>query len=1726
MIAHFTLRLKVQLVLLLTSLSMLAYAGELPSGFAELRLAEGLDGTTVTYAPDGRVFVTQKKGLINIIKNGVMLTVPFLDLQANVDNRNERGLQSLVLDPDFATNGYIYVYYCRAGESRNRVSRFTANGDVAVAGSETVIVSLDPLPGSIHNGGGMFFKGGKLFITTGDGSNSANAQSFSSLLGKVLRVNKDGTIPSDNPFYGTLSGNYRMIYALGFRNPFRAAVQPGTERVFINDVGGSLYEEVNELFPGKNYGWPVIEGPRTTQTPPANYQDPFYAYPHSQGCSIAGGAFYNPTTPAFPSKYTGKYFFGDYCGNYIKVLDPVTGQVLETFATNVNRPISFSIGNDGSFYYLARGGLAGGSNEANTQSCCSEVWRIQFTGTGEPTISAQPNSQTVPIGGDAVFVVGASGDAPLSYQWQRNNVNIPGATSFRYDFTGATLADNGAVFRAVITNPLGTVVSSPAILTVTSNLPPQPVIELPGDGFKYIAGTVLNFSGSATDAEDGELPASALTWEINFHHAEHTHPALPPTSGISGGTFELSENHDPAPDVWYRIYLTATDSEGQSTTVFREVFPILSDVTLNTNTPGLKLLLDGTEITSPHSFSGVAGIHRSVEAPAQQTVNGIVYTFQGWSDGGARQHDITTPSSNQTLVAYYLPVLIEAESATMSGASVKWSSGGFTGTGYADFSVVTGGYVEWTVFVAQAGEHQLRFRYGNGSNKDRPLALRINNQVVQASLSFPPTGAWTNWSNVNVSHSFQAGMNTIRLTTIGSDGGNIDHLQILSSTPALPEVQTPVFTPAPGAYSSGQEVTITTTTPGATIHYTTNNATPTEASPVYTAPIVLTESRTIKAFAVKSGMTPSSVITGQFTIPGPEPSVAAPVFSPPPGEYHETQLITLTTTTPSALIYYTLNGSDPDSTSTLYQGPVSLSEATTIKAFAKKGVQSSTIVTGFFDVHTHPDPEPGFNLILEAENASISGADVKMNYVGFTGAGFVDYASNSGAYIQWTAVVPSSGTYQLLFRYANGANRDRPLALAVNGVTTVPSLSFGPTGLWTDWATVGATVSLNAGTNTIRTTTIGSSGGNLDHLQILSSTPPLPVVATPVFTPAPGTYSSGQAVTITTTTPDAIIHYTTNNATPTVDSPVYTAPIVLTESRTIKAFAVKSGMTSSSVITGQFNISGPEPSVAAPVFSPPPGEYHETQLVTLTTTTPSALIYYTTNGSDPDSTSTLYGGPISVSEATTIKAFAKKGVQSSTIVTGFFDVHTNPDPEPGFNVILEAENASISGADVKMNYVGFTGTGFVDYASNSGAYIQWTAVVPSAGSYQLLFRYANGANRDRPLALAINGVTIVPSLSFAPTGLWTDWATVGVTVPLNAGTNTIRTTTIGSSGGNLDHLQIFTEGPTTPTVSNPVFTPAAGNFASPINVTISTATPGSIIYYTVNGTTPTAASLVYTSPVNIAEETTIRAIAMKADYNPSSVVSATYTFNEGVPPFDVVYEAENASLSGAVVKFTPAGFTGSGFADYVNASNDYVQWNVVVPAGGEYILQFRYSLTSGNRPLRISANGSTVAEGLSFPSTGSWSNWSYVNLPVTLNSGSNLIRATAVGFSGGNVDHLRVVNSGSVAMASSARSGVMTLEELDLLNLSRETYLDDHDDESMPALDLYPIPVKDNLTIRSSEHVDLVRMTDVAGREVYPGIVRNSEKEIELRVENVSRGMAVIMLKVGTRLVSKKVLLD
>ena len=147
----------------------------------------------------------------------------------------------------------------------NRISRFTANGDVAVAGSEVVILDLDNLSGATnHNGGALHFgPDGKLYAAVGENANGANAQSLTNLFGKMLRLNPDGTIPTDNPFFSTATGKNRAIWALGLRNPFTFAFNPAGSRMFINDVGQNTWEEINDGIAGANYGWPTTEGPTT-----------------------------------------------------------------------------------------------------------------------------------------------------------------------------------------------------------------------------------------------------------------------------------------------------------------------------------------------------------------------------------------------------------------------------------------------------------------------------------------------------------------------------------------------------------------------------------------------------------------------------------------------------------------------------------------------------------------------------------------------------------------------------------------------------------------------------------------------------------------------------------------------------------------------------------------------------------------------------------------------------------------------------------------------------------------------------------------------------------------------------------------------------------------------------------------------------------------------------------------------------------------------------------------------------------------------------------------------------------------------------------------------------------------------------------------------------------------------------------------------------------------------
>ncbi len=390
-----------------------------------------------------------------------------------MDSDGERGLLGVALDPNFSSNSFVYVYYTATSNPRhNRVSRFTADGDVVVENSEVAILDLDNLgEGNSHNGGAIHFgPDGKLYIAVGENETGSNSQTLTNRLGKILRINSDGSIPTDNPFFNVASGENRSIWALGLRNPFTFAFQPGTARMFVNDVGQNTWEEINDGIAGSNYGWPDTEG--ATSNP--NFRSPLLSYGHGNGatvgCAIAGGAFYNPTTDQFPSNYVGKYFFADLCSGWIRVMDPATNTA-SGFATNIANPVDLKVGADGSLYYLARGSAS--------------IFRVQFPGTQvSPNISLHPVSQSVNEGQPASFEINANGAPPLSYQWQRDAVDIPGANNPTLSIPIALPTDNGAKFRCAVSNPLGSTNSNEAILTVTGN---PPVITAQDAGDRAIA---------------------------------------------------------------------------------------------------------------------------------------------------------------------------------------------------------------------------------------------------------------------------------------------------------------------------------------------------------------------------------------------------------------------------------------------------------------------------------------------------------------------------------------------------------------------------------------------------------------------------------------------------------------------------------------------------------------------------------------------------------------------------------------------------------------------------------------------------------------------------------------------------------------------------------------------------------------------------------------------------------------------------------------------------------------------------------------------------------------------------------------------------------------------------------------------------------------------------------------------------------------------------------------
>jgi glucose/arabinose dehydrogenase len=438
----------------------------LPAGFIDIVVASGFTNvSSMAIAPDGRIFVCQQNGRVRVIKNGAVLPSSFVSL--GVNTANERGLVGIAIDPGFETNNFIYLHYTTNAGAQvvQRVSRFTANGDVVAAGSELLLIETDPFSDDQEVGGGLGVGAdGMLYVGIGQCGLQGSVQTTNNLWGKILRIQRDGAIPSDNPFFNQNTGKNRAVWALGLRNPFVIALQPGTGRLFINDVGTFMTtarEEINEGVAGANYGWPTCEGACGV----AAFRNPTYAYPHTNNLNaITGGTFYNGAL--FPTQYVGKYFFGDLNTAVLYLLDPSTTNVTPFASRLVGRLVSLKVGPDGALYYLVQsvtgagtgGGMVGKIIPgAQTLFSLGATWKYLDTGiTNIPVTWTQLGfDDSTWSNGLAQFGYGDGGETTLIRSTRSNATRIvttyfrkafvPTNTAFYSHFVVSLVRDDGAI---------------------------------------------------------------------------------------------------------------------------------------------------------------------------------------------------------------------------------------------------------------------------------------------------------------------------------------------------------------------------------------------------------------------------------------------------------------------------------------------------------------------------------------------------------------------------------------------------------------------------------------------------------------------------------------------------------------------------------------------------------------------------------------------------------------------------------------------------------------------------------------------------------------------------------------------------------------------------------------------------------------------------------------------------------------------------------------------------------------------------------------------------------------------------------------------------------------------------------------------------------------------------------------------------------------------------------
>jgi glucose/arabinose dehydrogenase len=678
-----------------------------------------------------KVYASGDRGLLGLALDPEFPTRPYVyvlytyDHQLGEAGEGPRWGDKCPSPPGASTDGCVVS---------GRLSRLTADGDQAV-GLEKVLVEGWCQQFTSHSVGDLQFdSNGALYASGGDGASfdaadygqfgypqknpcgdapvpvgglqeppAAEGGAFRSqdartpydplasqpdptgLNGAVIRIDPDsGEGLAGNPMYGSLDPNERRIVGYGFRNPFRFALKPETNEVYVGNVGAEAYEEIDRFNPTSgsayNSGWPCIEGPELNplyRDLPSSVCNSLYAnhdssaqaffyYDHyagvvpddpceaSNGNALTGMTFYDGG--AFPTGYDGALFFADSVRGCVYVMypgedgRPDPGEV-DPFLSDAGLypGIDLEVGPGGDLFYtsLYGPGFSAGS-----------VHRVAYSSGNQPPVarlavdkkwgSASPAN---PL--QVNFDAGASSDAeggPLSFAWDLDGDGVfeasPSATASR------SFLDSKNHPAAVRVTDADGATSTDRITIYPGDTPPQPKIAHPDTSFKWSVGELVEFQGGAADEQDGPLSSTSLDWSTRLFHCPgsgcHAHP-LEAFPALAAGSFPAPDHEFPS---YIELTLTATDERGLSAATTVRIDPAPVPLTIATLPAGLTLSAAAKTAAAPFGLTVIEGSSVVLAAPASQELGGRTYTWAGWSDGGARIHTVLAETA-ETLTATY-----------------------------------------------------------------------------------------------------------------------------------------------------------------------------------------------------------------------------------------------------------------------------------------------------------------------------------------------------------------------------------------------------------------------------------------------------------------------------------------------------------------------------------------------------------------------------------------------------------------------------------------------------------------------------------------------------------------------------------------------------------------------------------------------------------------------------------------------------------------------------------------------------------------------------------------------------------------------------------------------------------------------------------------------------------------------------------------------------------------